>query len=299
MSSIARHEARRAWVVVDPERALTYFEETLTGEHRRDMHDLWRALADASPAEAFELAAKIDDPNVRREREDSIIRSIQWVDPLSAINWVIEHREGDTQIRKVGDILGSWAREDPAKVFDYLGSLPESFHTEDTYEEIGSGVGRGHHNDVLEWLQSVPKDQRDDFLGGALADMAYHHSDKVMTLVKQMHEGAPREKVMTELAERLASLDLAKASTWLAELPSSRSRDVAIREFTRGLSQSDPEAAAIWAADIDDPRLRRGSLSESLRTWMRKNESAARAWIEAQPPEVLSKAEKSAALRER
>ena len=288
----ARKATLKAWVLFDTDAAFDYVNlgkptpKTNFVSESRDQA-LWHQLADVYPERALERAAKIEDPEESRKREDEILRIYAHAAPHKALDWLLTNREGGDQAEALKGIIRGWASSKPDEAFEYVLTLDQGKQTAELFEGLGHSTSRGHEM-ASELLAKVPDRFRDAYWGGYVERTATFDPAQAAILSMGLEDGQAKRSAYERIATEWSFKDPIALSEWIASLPRSRSRDAAISSLAHSLNLTDPEASVRWYADMDFEGDNSPFLNNALADWLRRDEAAATTWIDAQGTDRVS-----------
>lgn len=262
-----RMDVIQRWADTDPQAALKA-ALSISDAQTRPMA-ISRAVASWSSRDfpaALDYAVGLQDTTLRSE----ILYAMSMnggADSQKLLNALIEHMPvGDNFRNAVSNLLGNWARENPAEAAAAVTQLPAGRALSSAVSRVASQWAEtGPPSQVLAWAQSLPA-------------------------------GEARANALEAVFSQMSSRDPQQAMAALAMLPAADRKD-AINSFAQGWSRSNPQAVLQWAGTLADPGERSDVIRSAVAQWAGTAPEAAAAWVERLPADQNASAMQAVADR--
>jgi hypothetical protein len=268
-----------------PRMLRTLLEQMPPGDRFQNaVRNLFGQWASNDPAAAAGALGQISSGPLASSLASSI--ASQWAqsgDRSAALQWARGLPAGETRQNALGSLFGAWANDAPEEAVRSALSLPAAEQRQ-PLSNAARGWASRDPQAVLRWVQQAPVDDntRREVTDAALNSWAQRSPAEAASWVDRL-PAAQRERPLSVLVDRWASVDLPAAAEWLNAQPAAPERDAAVENLVRRLGEEDPEAAIAWAGSITDAQRRVRQIEESARRWLRYQPDAARAWITGSP----------------
>lgn len=293
------NEAREflgAWQKEDPGQALRFLDR-LAG--------LGAVGADAAKIQADLLSAWMQKDAAAAERwvealppgaeKDALgtameIARLGQMKDAEAVQWISTHPEQQAAQQRLPEILGNWARSDPAAALARLAEFPAD-HPVWGYEAssiaqsamAGASLSKSEES-LAAAVNALPEGaKKRKLLLGLIEGASSGDFAMASRLLAGLPESAERRQAAAWFAESLARKDPAAASEWLLGLGASESRDLATDRFAATLAADRPALAAEWADSIEDPAWAAQARYVIYSRWHESDAKAAEQWRHTWP----------------
>lgn len=170
----------------------------------------------------------------------------------------MESMEGTSRIASLENDVRLWATKDPESAAAWVASLPRDYRREAALYALLHGWTERDPAAAAAWLGQFPENREYAAATAALAD-AWSNTDPAAALnwaeklSEDSHASFPS---MTIALQRLAAMDPAAASDWLARQTAHPRADQFAAAIARGIAAKDPAAGIAWAQQLSDPSRR-------------------------------------------
>lgn len=290
-----------AWAAKDPVAALKALGPTL----RESNQDTWRLQQAFTKWAAREPAAALDwalaQPPPDHSRSHTSLLNIGWglAQTPGAVGPFLDlvHRRTDIPDRSstIHNLLGAWARHDPAAAGAWLDTLPDPAERSD-YVARSLGYLQEKPDAFLDLVRRLPSSSdRDDKVLAHISSWAERDPDAALTWLEKTKDpilaaAAPRLEGL--LLGQLAASDPATALARWQNLPASAQSPALAAQFASHWGKTDPAAATAWllerlpAQPSENPNDHQAyaQMQNLASTWARNDLPAYLAWAQKLPP---------------
>ncbi|MEN8791407.1 MAG: hypothetical protein ABF324_04405 [Lentimonas sp.] len=248
------------WAKRDPVTALAWAQSALVDEPRHlyatQMNALFRGYTALNPRAAFAAAQALsadsrDDQRMRGQLMSEVIETQVRDGQITEAKLAIELiSEPDTKERMTQELVGEWAKYDPAGAAGYIESLGDTAST------------RLKTSLVDEWAENDPAAAAAWLSGLDTEDPAV-------------------ARAASDVIREWTRYDLTASAEWLNSLPVSADIDRAVASYTMRAAQEDPRTAMSWAESISSDWARYRMMKSVAETWKSEDPDAFEAYVEA------------------
>ncbi|MES2709450.1 MAG: hypothetical protein V4726_22820 [Verrucomicrobiota bacterium] len=226
------------WAKKDPQAALDWIEETMTGG-RGQAYTAWiSAIADGGLDKAAELLQSLPEGNGR----DQAVRGLamKWAekDTAGAVNWIKAMPEESDRRDAYGYVLGRWAMKDQNGYKNFIatapmGELPENYPY---YFTSGDREAQGKQ---VTWAAALPEDRRDKIFESVFHTAAWNRKPaEIMELLNEAPDQKLRATVAAQTVGNLIQEDATRAQELLGLLPAGTLSAERRGEFRKSVEKS-------------------------------------------------------------
>lgn len=233
------------WAKKDPQAALDWIEEKMTGG-RSQAYAAWiKAAASNGMDKAAVLVASLPEGNGRDYATRTL--AVEWAnkDLPGAVNWIKNMPESADRRDAYGSVVGRWAEKDQAGFKDFIATVPKNELPEEYSYYIYTRNKEDQDKNVA-WAASLPEDRRRPVFENAFAQAAWNRKPaEIVDLLNQVKDPELQAGASTQLLNGLLQEDSTKAGELLGLLPAgllSADRSKELKKTIQGLGNlSDTE----------------------------------------------------------
>lgn len=175
---------------------------------------------------------------------EMILRGWAKVDPLAAMDFTSKPPGNP---RESSLVLSAWAGKDAAAAERWANDHHDGDGPNPWMAAVISGIAAYDISHASELMQSMPGSrERGQAMDAITRALLVKGSDAAMAYPDTIQDAALRSGFISQIADRLASTDPAKAATWLASVGDAASQGRASRQVAEALAKQDPAVAAKW-----------------------------------------------------
>jgi len=243
------------------------------------------ATADADAA--FSHVEKMKNKDHARDATFSILRALASQDPQRALEWMSDKgndmaKGGWMGHALAGTIASEWVRQDPDAALAWANSLPKN----QRQGALGGALETIAASNPVEAAQRLleldPGEEREKAAGNIANLWAKRAPQEAMEWAMTL-EGEDRESAMSRALGGWASLEPEQAASFLNEIPAEERTDSQVREVGRRWASQEPSKAAEWLTNQPESRGRTEAVGYALWHWTNEDPGGAADWILEQP----------------
>jgi len=222
-------------------------------------------------------------------------------DPASALDFIQSLNAGQEKEKAYEGFFESLVRSDLAQAKSYLNQAPADLKGE-VAAEIAAAMAKGDLTNALTWVDTLPADQRDLAVAGALENIASQDPDQAVALFESLQDQEAINESISTMSDIISSqqgslaaadwvmnLDTGKDKdstyralyeigkdsvedtdtflTWLNQNEQSKQLDVVIHGYLRSIPYNDFEARAIAAESYKSKSDRKREVNRIVEQW--------------------------------
>jgi hypothetical protein len=307
----------------DPEEAMAFLDDLPVGESRLSyISDLFRIMAQKSPARAAEIAKGLDHRGLQQPAIFTVASVWGQTEPVQALTWLLQNSttqvDGYWQIENfVGEIAQSWVRTSPREAADFAAALPPGEMRSALIGRLGESWGATDPQAAAKWLTAMPKSaetyrafdslirswsrrepaQAADFLVAQPAERtrdwllrslgdSWAMQDPTAALAWAQKQSAPEieRQIAAQALGQIAAKDFSHVDRYLGQLKTAEARTAAIAAVAGKLGDRDPQAAASWVMQIAQTQEVGRAIESPVMQWTWRDPDAVSGWLNEQPP---------------
>lgn len=284
-----------AWTEKDPFAALAWAKALTDSDRKKEALELiLQTVASRSVEEALQMARSHAPELVPKE---GLPRPIVEALNQKSASEAARRFAAANALQELEGAMNRWAGKDRPAAMAWARALQDP---EQQRAAINAVITQWASADVK--AAAVAFDELAADLGKlapAAKAIAQHWPQDDLTSLKQrvaqLPDGATRNEMSTQLAERFGATDPESGAQWLDSLPAGQARDRAMQGYAKTVARKDGGAAMEWALTITNPDLRNAAMHEVASDWFSRNPAEAYTWM--RDASELSEEQKQALLR--
>lgn len=284
-----------AWTQRDPFAALAWAKSISDGDNKKKALELIiQTMARSSVEEALQMARSHAPELVPKEGlPQPIVEALnQKSAPEAARRFAAANA-----LQELNGAMGRWAAKDRPAAMAWARALQDS---EQQRAAVNAVISQWASDDIKGAATAFDELAADlGKLAPAANAIARHWPQSDLAGLKQrvaqLPDGAARNEMTGQLAERFGATDPEGGAQWLSTLPSGQARDRATQGYAKTVARKDGGAAMEWALSITNPDMRKASMHEVVSDWFNRDPAEAYAWM--RDASELSEEQKQALLR--
>lgn len=243
--------------------------------------------ASADSDAAFAYVEQMKNKDQARDATFSILRALASQDPQRALEWM--SNQGNDMAKSswmghalAGTIASEWVRQDPDAALAWANSLPKN----QRQGALGGALETIAASNPVEAAQRLleldPGEEREKAAGNIANLWAKRAPQEAMEWAMTL-EGEDRESAMSRALGGWASTEPAEAAAFINDIPAEERTDSQVREVGRRWASQEPSKAAEWLTNQPDSRGRTDAVGYALWHWTNEDPGGAADWILEQP----------------
>ncbi|RYD28453.1 MAG: hypothetical protein EOP86_23070 [Verrucomicrobiaceae bacterium] len=239
------------WAKTDPQAALDWIEEKMTGGRAQAYGSWIAAVATKGMHQAASLLATLPEGEGRDQATRTL--AAQWVekDPKAAVNWIKTMPETADRREAYGSVMYQWAQSDKEGYRNFIATAPFAELPESFGDYSYSGDKTDQEKQVL-WAMSLPEDRRTQLFNNAFSQASWNRSaPEIVELLNKVEDPRLKAEAGSQAVQNLVHNDPAKLQSLLNELPAglltAEHRENLRRNVEGAQNFSDTEKASILA----------------------------------------------------
>ena len=243
--------------------------------------------ATADTDAAFAHVEQMKNKDQARDATFSILRALSSQDPQKALEWM--SGQGNDMAKNgwmghalAGTIASEWVRQDPDAALAWANSLPQN----QRQGALGGALETIAASDPLEAAQRLleldPGEAREKAAGNIANLWAKRAPQEAMEWAMTL-EGDDRESAMTRALGGWASVEPEQAASFINDIPAEERTGSQVSEVGRRWASQEPSKAAQWLIDQPESRGRTDAVGYAMWHWTNEDPGGAADWILEQP----------------
>jgi len=272
---------------IDPGKALQVALEFRTDYLWDDgLYIVFDRWAQKNLEEATQALLKLS-PGLRMEFARSIVNSLVWKDPQTAIAWAGQLPEGQMRSTAVQYVVTQWAQKDPEAAFKYAQTLPLLRDRDFILGQIINEWSMNDPKSAVEFIDQLPETlQRTAMLQAALTAWALGDFKAAFPRIQKISSTKEKNKILNQVIGAWTVADPESAFAWVQSL-SSFERGPAWSDALTSLARSNPALAAEWYDKVPDYPRKSDAIQNIVFSWQQKDPEAAWIWVRKLPDSEL------------
>jgi len=243
------------------------------------------AAADSNAA--FAHVEQMKDKGHARDATFSILRALASQDPQRALEWMSGQgkdmaKDGWMGHALAGTIASEWVRQDPDAALAWANSLPKN----QRQGALGGALETIAASNPVEAAQRLleldPGEAREKAAGNIDNLWAKRAPQEAMEWAMTL-EGDDKESAMSKALGGWASSEPDEAASFINGIPVEERTDSQVREVGRRWASQEPSKAAQWLIDQPDSSGRTDAVGYAMWHWTNEDPGGAADWILEQP----------------
>ena len=243
--------------------------------------------ATADSDAAFAHVEKMKNKDQARDATFSILRALASQDPQKALEWMSgrgkDMSKNDWMGHALaGTIASEWVRQDPDAALAWANSLPKN----QRQGALGGALETIAASDPVEAakrLLDLDSGEAREKAAGNIANLWAKRAPQEAMEWAMTLEGDDRESAMSRALGGWASVEPEEAASFINEIPAEERTDSQVREVGRRWASQEPSKAAQWLTDQPESRGRTDAVGYAMWHWTNEDPGGAADWILEQP----------------
>jgi hypothetical protein len=233
----------------------------------------------------------MSDPIARAEE---FLKFVKNLSPDQYLDAVDAYREGGIENEQFGEyrmLLSAWAQVDPLQALDYA---KEKTGTNFARQTILSAWAKNDTEGAVAWAREnfdseTKGADANPWIVGVIEGISSIDLARATELLEELPFSRGRGQALDAVFAEVTSGGPENTKQWIAGLSDEKLKSGAASRFAGQLAKSEPRAAAEWASSMGSEILK-SSAGEIIQQWADNDLAAARNWVESQPEEIVASA---------
>ena len=243
--------------------------------------------ASADSDAAFAYVEEMKNKDQARDATFSILRALASQDPQRALEWMSNQgsdmsKNGWMGHMLAGTIATEWVRQDPDAALAWANSLPEN-QRQGALGGALETIAASDPNEAARRLLQLDAGEARQKAAGNIANLWAKRAPQEAMEWAMTLEGDDRESAMSRALGGWASTEPAEAAAFINDIPAEERTDGQIREVGRRWSEQEPSKAAEWLVSQPDTKGRTDAVGHAVWHWTNEDPAGAADWLLEQP----------------
>ena len=243
--------------------------------------------ASADSDAAFAYVEDMKNKDQARDATFSILRALASQDPQRALEWMSNQgsdmsKNGWMGHMLAGTIATEWVRQDPDAALAWANSLPEN-QRQGALGGALETIAASDPNEAARRLLQLDAGEARQKAAGNIANLWAKRAPQEAMEWAMTLEGDDRESAMSRALGGWASTEPAEAAAFINDIPAEERTDGQIREVGRKWSEQEPSKAAEWLVSQPDTKGRTDAVGHAVWHWTNEDPAGAADWLLEQP----------------
>ena len=273
-SVIARELAGR-----DPERALRWTRENTGGNLQYLETIVLAKIAETDPELAFAEAQNAASQQMRGQMVSSVISQLAQSDPSRAIGYLGLIQDDDMRDIATAQLATNWIQQDPDAALAWILGQDDPI-VATLLEQSSWALIQSDVDAAIQVLPRLDQTQQQHWRMQIAQQLAATRSPGDAQAFVRRFEGEPGyEQLQSGFISALAQSDPVRAQQMADQLTETTARDSAYAQIISVRAQRDPQAAAAMLSSIADENYRSMATGQVASHWYGNDPSAAMSWV--------------------